>query len=90
MLQKKRFGNDCAGTAGSHGSDRRDDQVSHQDEPIPHTANDDRAGRKLQDYEPVANCVRISIRHGHVIVERAPLSFDVLEGKFQSSPFNQL
>ena len=54
------------GTAGSHGSDRRDDQMSHQDEPIPHTANDDRAGRKLQDYEPVANCVRISIRHGHV------------------------
>jgi hypothetical protein len=31
----------------------------HQDEPIPHTANDDGAGRKLQDYEPVANCVRI-------------------------------
>jgi hypothetical protein len=22
-------------------------------------ANDDRAGRKLQDYEPIANCVRI-------------------------------
>jgi len=66
MLQKKRFGNDCAGTAGSHGSDRRDHQMSHQNEPIPHTANDDRAGRKLQDYEPVANCVRISIRHGHV------------------------
>lgn len=65
MLQKKRFGNDCAGTAGSRGSDRRDDQMSHQDEPIPHTANDDRAGRKLQDYEPVADCVRISIRHGH-------------------------
>jgi hypothetical protein len=38
--------------------------MSHQDEPIPHKANDDRAGRKLQDYEPVANCVRISIRHG--------------------------
>ena len=64
MLQKKRLGDDCAGTAGSHGSDRRDDQMSHQDEPIPHTANNDRAGRKLQDYEPVANCVRISIRHG--------------------------
>ncbi len=50
MLQKKRFGYDCAGTAGSHGSDRRDDEMSHQDEPIPHTANDDPAGRKLQDY----------------------------------------
>ena len=64
MLQKKRFGNDCAGTAGSHGSDRRDDQMSHQDEPIPHTANDDRAWPKLKDYEPVANCGRLSIRHG--------------------------
>jgi hypothetical protein len=72
MLQKKRFGNDCAGTAGSHGSDRRDDQMSHQDEPIPHTANDGRAGRKLQDYEPVANCVRISIRHGQAIAGVLP------------------
>jgi hypothetical protein len=66
MLQKKRLGDDCAGTAGSHGPDRRDDQMSHQDEPIPHTANDDRAWRKLQDYEPVANCGRLSIRHGQV------------------------
>jgi hypothetical protein len=52
MLQKKRFGDDCAGTAGSHGPDRRDDQMNYQDEPIPHTANDDRAGRTLQGYEP--------------------------------------
>jgi hypothetical protein len=42
MLQKKRFGNDCAGTARSHGPENRDDQVSHQDEPIPHAGNDDR------------------------------------------------
>ena len=49
MLQKKRFGNDRAGTAGGHGSDRRDDQMSHQDKPIPHTKDDDRVGRKLQD-----------------------------------------
>ncbi len=66
MLQKKRYGDDCAGTAGSHGPDRRGDQISHQDEPIPHTANDDRAWQKLQDYEPLANCgARLSIRHGH-------------------------
>jgi hypothetical protein len=64
MLQKKRFGDDCAGTAGSHGPDRRDDQMNYQDEPIPHTANDDRAGRTLQGYEAVANCGRLSIRHG--------------------------
>ena len=25
------------------------DQMSHQDKPIPHTKNDDRVGRKLQD-----------------------------------------
>jgi hypothetical protein len=42
MLQKKRFGDDYAGTAGSHGPDRRDDEMSYRDEPIPHTANDDR------------------------------------------------
>jgi hypothetical protein len=70
MLQKKRFGDDCAGTAGSHGPDRRDDQMSYQDEPIPHPANDDRAGRTLQGYEPVANCGRLSIRHGQGAFER--------------------
>jgi len=42
MLQKKRFGNDCAGTARSDGPDRCYDQMSYQDEPIPHAANHDR------------------------------------------------
>jgi len=31
----------------------------------PASANDDVAGRKLQDYKPAANCVRLSIRHAH-------------------------
>jgi len=42
MLQKKRFGDDRAGTSRSHDPDDRDDQVSHQDEPIAHAPNDDR------------------------------------------------
>jgi hypothetical protein len=42
MLQKKRFGDDCAGTSRSHDLDDRDDQVSHQDEPIAHAANNGR------------------------------------------------
>jgi hypothetical protein len=42
LLQEKRFGDDGAGTARTHDPDRRDDQVSHQNEPIAHTANDDR------------------------------------------------
>ena len=42
MLQKKRFGNDGAGTAWGDGPDRCYDQMSYEDEPIPHTANDDR------------------------------------------------
>jgi len=37
MLQKKRFGDDGAGAAGSQVPDRRDDQMSYQEEPIPHT-----------------------------------------------------
>jgi hypothetical protein len=32
MRQKKRFGNDCAGTAGSDGPDRCYDQMSYQEE----------------------------------------------------------
>jgi len=51
MLHKKRFGDDCTGTARSHGPDRRDDQMSDQDEPIPHTANADRPWPELQGYE---------------------------------------
>ncbi len=39
MLQKERFADDRAGTCGSHDPDDRDDQVSHQDEPIAHAAN---------------------------------------------------
>ena len=39
MLEKKRFGDDGAGTSRSHDLDDRDDQVSHQDEPIAHAAN---------------------------------------------------
>jgi hypothetical protein len=42
MLQKKRFGDDRAGTSRSHDPDDRDDQVSHKDEPIAHAPNDDR------------------------------------------------
>jgi hypothetical protein len=42
MLQEKRFGNDGAGTAWGDGPDRCYDQMSYEDEPIPHTANDDR------------------------------------------------
>jgi hypothetical protein len=61
------FGDDCAGATGTHGPDRRDDQMSYQEEPIPHTANDDLAGRKLQDYKPAANCFKLSTRHGHVV-----------------------
>jgi hypothetical protein len=38
MLQKKRFGDDCAGTPRSHSPDGRDDEMSDQDEPIPHAA----------------------------------------------------
>jgi len=40
MLQEKRFGNDCASTARSDGPNSSYDQMSYQDEPIPHTAND--------------------------------------------------
>ena len=75
MLQKKRFGNDRAGTAGGHGSDRRDDQMSHQDEPIPHAANDDGAWRKLQGYQPIANCGRLAIRRGQVAQFEIAFSF---------------
>ena len=42
MLQQKRFGNDGAGTAWGEGPDRCYAQMSYEDEPIPHTANDDR------------------------------------------------
>jgi hypothetical protein len=67
MLQKKRFGNDRAGTSRSHDPDNCDDQVSQQDKPIAHAANDD-SGRGLsQDYKPGFNCGRLSIRHGQVI-----------------------
>jgi hypothetical protein len=41
MFQKKRFGNDRAGTARGDGSDRCYDQMSDQEEQIPHTGNDD-------------------------------------------------
>jgi len=64
MLQQKGFADDCARAARSHGSDHRDDQMSHQDEPISHTANDDRGWRPSQGYEPIADCAKLSIRHG--------------------------
>ena len=38
--------------------------MSDQNKPISHTANDDLTGRKLQDYEVVTNCFRLSIRRG--------------------------
>lgn len=41
MFQKKRFDNDCAGTARRRGPDRRDNEMSYQDEPIPHAVNND-------------------------------------------------
>jgi hypothetical protein len=86
MLQKKRFGSDCGGTAGSHGSDRRDDQMSHQDEPIPHAANNDRAGGKLQDYETVADFVRILIRRGQGDIRHALEELRGLKGRGEFDP----
>lgn len=43
--------------------DRRDNEMSHQDEPIPHAVNNDRAWRRSQGYDSVANCGRLAIRH---------------------------
>jgi hypothetical protein len=56
VLQKKRFGDDRAGTSRSHDLDDRDDQVSHKDEPIAHAPNDDRGCGLSQDYKPGFNC----------------------------------
>jgi len=64
VLQKKGFGDDRAGAARSHGSDRRDDQMSHQDDPFPHAVNDDRGRQRSQVCDSVADCGRIAIRHG--------------------------
>jgi hypothetical protein len=66
MLEKKRFGDDGAGTSRSHDLDDRDDQVSHQDEPIAHAANNGRSWRRSQVYNSAADCGRIAIRHGQV------------------------
>src|SRR5579862_5632340 len=56
MLQKKRFGDDCAGTPRSHSPDRRDDEMSDQDEPIPHAATMAAVGgvRKSMTQSPTA------------------------------------
>ena len=66
MLQKKRFGDDYAGTARSHDPDDRDDQVSHHDDPIAHAANNGRGRLRSQVYDLVADCGRIAIRYGQV------------------------
>ncbi|MEP7246100.1 MAG: hypothetical protein ABI885_20800 [Gammaproteobacteria bacterium] len=49
----------------SHGPDCRDDQMSHQNEPIPHAANHARSWRCSQVYDSAADCGGIAIRHGH-------------------------
>jgi hypothetical protein len=64
MLQKKRFGDESARTPRSHGPDRRDDEMSHQYEPVPHAANHVRSRRRSQVYDSLVNCGRIAIRHG--------------------------
>jgi hypothetical protein len=66
MLQKKRFGDDGAGTTRSHDLDNRDDQMSHQGEPIAHAANNGRSWPRSQVYDSLAECGRIATRHGHV------------------------
>jgi hypothetical protein len=66
VLQENRFGGDRTGTTGGDDPDDRDDQVSKQDEPIAHAANDDPGGGLSQDYKPGSKCGRLSIRHGHV------------------------
>ena len=67
MLQKKGFDNDCAGTARRHGPDRRDNEMSYQDEPILHAVNNDWGWWRSQGYDSVVTCGRLAIRHGQVV-----------------------
>lgn len=72
MLQKARFGDDCAGTGRGHGPDRRDNEMSHQGEPIPQAANNDWGCLRSQDYGSVLNCGRLAIRHGQAANTTTP------------------
>jgi hypothetical protein len=64
MLQKKRFGDDRAGTPRDNDPDDRDDQVSQQDEPIAQALNDDSGCgfSQDQDYKSGFDCGKLSIR----------------------------
>ena len=66
VFQKQGFGDDCAGTARDHDPDCRDNEMSDQDQPIPHAVNNDRGRRGWQDCDSAVNCGKLAIRHGLV------------------------